>query len=150
MEHSLILSKLYLFAGVMLAVSLLVIGAIMLDLWDGVHTAQILKQRVHSHKLRVTVSKLAEYWRFIVIGFLVDCLGVLFSFYPLPFVTVLFGLGLIIVEVRSMFEHATRRKSAVTEIPDIVKAIVECVDEKDAHKLVRHICDSVNDKGAKA
>lgn len=143
METILSLDKLYLFLGIFLAVCILVITAIMLDLWDGVHTAKKTNQRVHSHKLRVTIAKMSEYWRFIMIGFLVDCLGIFFSFYVLPFVAVLFGAGLIVVEAKSMFEHANRRKSHMTELPDIVKSIIKAVDEKDAHKIIERLqCDN--------
>ena len=69
MESILSLDKFYLFLGIFLAVCILVIVAIMLDLWDGVHTAKKTNQRVHSHKLRVTIAKMCEYWRFILIGF---------------------------------------------------------------------------------
>lgn len=128
-----------LFAGIFLAISILVIFAIMLDLWDGVHTARITKERVHSHKLRVTVDKMSEYWRFIIIGFLIDCIGLIFSFYLIPFVAILFGAGLIIIEIKSMFEHAKRRKSHTTELPAILKKIVECANEKDAHDIIEKI-----------
>lgn len=130
------LPKITLFAGIFLAVSLFVVLAIMLDLWDGVHTAKVTKERVHSHKLRVTIDKMSEYWRFILIGFLIDCIGLIFSFYIMPFVAVLFGTGLIVIEIKSMFEHAKRRKSHTTELPEILRKIVECANEKDAHDLV--------------
>lgn len=133
------LSKIMLFAGVFLAISLLVVLAIMLDLWDGVHTARVTKERVHSHKLRVTIDKMSEYWRFLVIGFLIDCIGMIFSFYVMPFMVVLFGVGLIIIEIKSMFEHAKRRKSHTTELPAILHQIVKCANEKDAHDLVEKI-----------
>ena len=136
MDTIISLEKLYLFLGIFLAVCILVISAIMLDLWDGVNTAKRTNQRVHSHKLRVTIGKMSEYWRFIMIGFLVDCLGIFFSFYILPFVAVLFGAGLIVVEAKSMFEHANRRKSHMTELPKIIKRIVECAHEKDAQKIL--------------
>ena len=139
MESIVSLDKFYLFLGVFLAVCILVIVAIMLDLWDGVHTAKKTNQRVHSHKLRATIAKMSEYWRFILIGFLVDCLGIFFSFYFMPFVVVVFGAGLIVVEAKSMFEHANRRKSHMTELPDIIKRIMECAHEKDAHKIVKQL-----------
>lgn len=139
METIITTDKLYLFLGAFFAVCILVIAAIMLDLWDGVHTAKKLNQRVHSHKLRVTIAKMSEYFRFILIGFLVDCIGLLFSFYALPFVTLLFGVGLIVVEAKSMFEHASRRKSHMTQLPDIISAIVNCAQDKDAKKLVEQI-----------
>lgn len=135
-ETILSLDKLLLFLGVFFAVSLIVIMAIMLDLWDGVYTAKRTHQPVHSHKLRVTIAKMSEYWRFLLIGFLVDCLGVFFSFYFLPFVAVLFGAGLIVVEAKSMFEHANRRKSEMTDLPEIINDIIAAADKKDAQKVI--------------
>lgn len=137
MEPILSMEKGYLFIGVFFAVSLLVIMAIMLDLWDGVYTARRTGKRVHSHKLRVTIAKVSEYWRFLLIGFLADCLGFLFSFYFLPFMTLLFGIGLIVVEIISMFEHAKRRKSHLTNLPDIIEGIIEAADKKDAMKVIK-------------
>ena len=136
--------KVVMFLAVVLAVSLLVVVAIMLDLWDGVHTARKTGERVHSHKLRVTIAKVCEYWRFVLIGFLVDCLGLLFSFYVLPFVTLVFGAGLIAVEAKSMFEHASRRKSHAADLGDIVQSILVCSHEHDARKLV----DIIVNKGS--
>lgn len=133
------LSKILIFLDVFLAVSIFVIIAIMLDLWDGVHTAKKLKDRVHSHKLRVTIAKISEYWRLMVIGFLLDCIGIVFSFYILPFFAMLFGFGLIIIEIKSMIEHAKRRKSHTAELPDILHKIVDCANEKDAHELLEKI-----------
>ncbi len=139
METLLQIDKARLFFSLLLIVCILVIVAIMLDLWDGVHTAKITNQRIHSHKLRVTISKISEYFRFIMIGFLVDCLGFFFDFYLLPFVALLFGAGLIAVEAKSMFEHANRRKSHTTELPTIIKSIVDCVSDKDAMKIIEHL-----------
>lgn len=139
MESILPIDKIYLFLGVFLAVCILVIAAIMLDLWDGVHTARKTGERVHSHKLRVTIAKMSEYWRLILIGFLVDCLGVFFSFYILPFVAVMFGAGLIAVEAKSMFEHAGRRKSHTADLPDVVKSIIKAVDAKDAREILERL-----------
>ena len=136
MESILSLEKGYLFIGVFFAVSLLVIMAIMLDLWDGVYTAKRTGQRVHSHKLRVTIAKVSEYWRFLLIGFLADCLGFLFSFYFLPFMALLFGMGLIVVEIISMFEHAKRRKSQLIDLPDIIDGIITASTKKDAEKII--------------
>lgn len=139
MEAIISLDKIYLFVGVFLVVSILVITAIMLDLWDGVHTARKTATKVHSHKLRVTIDKVSEYWRFILIGFLVDCLGILFTSYAMPFVVMIFGAGLIGVEVKSMFEHAHRRKSHVAELPDVIKDIIACAHEHDAIKIVERL-----------
>lgn len=147
METLLQIEKARLFFSLLLVVCILVIAAIMLDLWDGVHTAKMTNQRIHSHKLRVTISKISEYFRFIMIGFLVDCLGFFFNFYPLPFVALLFGAGLIAVEAKSMFEHANRRKSHATELPTIIKSIMDCVNEKDARKIIERLTDAAATDG---
>ena len=134
-----ILAKAKLFSCVFLAVSLLVVLAIMLDLWDGVYTAKKTGQKVHSHKLRVTIDKMSEYWRFLIIGFFIDCIGIIFEFYRFPFVTILFGVGLIAVEIKSMFEHARRRKSHTAELPNLIKQIIECAHEHDAEKILEEL-----------
>lgn len=54
----------------------------------------------------------------------------------MPFVAILFGVGLIVVEAKSMFEHAKRRKSHVMELPDVINDIVKCAHEKDARKII--------------
>ena len=142
METIISIDKLVLFVGVFFAVSIVVIIAIMLDLWDGVYTAKRTGQRVHSHKLRVTIAKVSEYWRFLLIGFLADCLGFLFSFYFLPFMALLFGIGLIVVEIISMFEHAKRRKSHLIDLPEIIDGIIAAVDRKDAQRIIDLIRNS--------
>ena len=131
--------KLLMFAGVFLALSLLVILAILVDLWDGVYTARKLRRRVHSRKLRVTAEKFSEYWRFLILGFLVDVVGWLFSFYMLPFVTMLFGVGLIIIEVKSMFEHANKRKSGAVKLTAIIGDIIDCAGENQAKRIISNI-----------
>ncbi|MCM1454831.1 MAG: phage holin family protein [bacterium] len=146
MENIVSSDKIYLFTGIFFTVCLLVIVAIMLDLWDGVHTARATNQRVHSHKLRVTIAKMSEYFRFILIGFLVDCIGILFNFYMLPFVVVLFGAALIVIEARSMFEHARLRKSHTGGLPDIVRGIIECTREKDAQKIIDRLTTATHEQ----
>ncbi len=75
-----------------------------------------------------------------MIGFLVDCLGIFFSFYILPFVAVLFGAGLIVVEAKSMFEHANLRKSHVNDLPKILNDIIAAADKKEAKRILDLIC----------
>ena len=128
--------KAILFLGIFLGICILVIIAIMLDLWDGVYTARKTNEKVHSHKLRVTIDKMSEYFRFILIGFLIDCLGIVFAFYIMPFVVILFGVGLIAVEAKSMFEHARKRKSHTADLPDIARAIVNCHNIEEALHVI--------------
>lgn len=121
------------------ALWLLVIVAVLLDLWDGVYTAKVTHQRIHSHKLRVTVNKISEYWRLMLIGFLIDTAGCLFPVYALPYLSILFCLGLICVEAKSMFEHVRKRRSQAVDVARIIQMLVECASEKDAKKLLKEL-----------
>lgn len=122
--------------SISVALWLLVIAAILLDLWDGVHTAKQTHQRIHSHKLRVTVEKISEYWRLMLIGFFIDTIGVLFPVYSLPYLSILFCVGLIGVEAKSMLEHAKERKSKALEAKDIIKMVIDCANEADAKDIL--------------
>lgn len=138
------ITKIHVFIAVFLAVCLVVFLSIFVDLWDGVYTARKTGERIHSHKLRVTIAKMSEYWRFLVIGFLVDCLGFFFGFYFMPFAVVAFGVGLLIVEARSMFEHARRRKSHTAELPNLLAEIINASTKKDAQQVVEQLKQILN------
>lgn len=124
----------------------LIFAEVMLDLVDGVHTARALHQRVHSHKLRLTVVKFGEYWRFLLFGFFFDLVGVFFPWYGYPYMTIVITLGLSVIELKSMLEHARKRKSKTAELPRIVQEIVECASHEDAQKLIKTIKDLCDDK----
>lgn len=120
---------------------LLVLFAILLDLWDGVYTARQLRQRVHSHKLRVTVKKVSEYWRFMLIAFVIDTVGILFPIYALPYISILFCIGLVGVEAKSMLEHAKKRKSKAIEMEEIIKMVIDSATKPDAKETILRIRD---------
>lgn len=135
--------------AVSVALWLLVIAAIMLDLWDGVYTAKATHQRIHSHKLRATIGKVSEYWRLMLVGFIIDTIGVLFPVYALPFLSIVFCIGLIGVEAKSMLEHAKRRKSKALEAKEIISMVVACASEGDAHSVLEKINEYLNNKQLK-
>lgn len=127
---------------------LVLIAAIMLDLWDAISTAKKLNERIKSHRLRITVDKITEYWRFMLIAAIVDLVGSLFTFYIVPFVSILFCLGLVGVEIKSLFEHAKRRKSKTVEMKDIIQAIIRAANDKDAVAAYKNVCEFI-EKGEK-
>lgn len=121
----------------------LVIMAILIDLWDGIYTARKLGERLHSHKFRHTVQKAGEYWRLLLFGFIADTLGLLLPWYALPYITMALCVSLVFIEMKSVFEHYKRRKSGLAALPGIAARIVECVTEKDAEKLINTIKDEL-------
>mgnify|MGYP003082767000 FL=1 len=133
-------ARLWLHLAICVALWLFVFCAIGLDLWDGVRTASKSGERVHSHKLRITIEKMSEYWRFMLIAFIVDAvifiICSMLDTRPLPAVSFLFCIGLIGIEIKSMYEHAKRRKSHVMELTDILGIIVKASTDKDARKVL--------------
>lgn len=136
------------FLLIFFVLSLGIVVAIIADLADGIYTAKKTGQRIHSHKLRVTTDKFCEYWRFLLMAFIIDVVGLIvearFQCYPLPFCSMAIGVGLVAVEIKSMFEHARRRKSHVTEIPELLRQIMAASSQKDARAAMRAIADYIN------
>lgn len=140
------LPHLYTHLGISLAMWVLVMCLVCLDLIDALYTAKRTGKRIHSHKLRMTVSKFGEYWRFLLFGFFFDFVGVFFPWYGYPYMTIIITVGLAIIELKSMLEHARMRKSVTAELPDIIKQVVECADADDAKKLIKNII-KISDDG---
>lgn len=149
MESGINISHVFLHLGVSLFLWILVIVAVLIDLWDGVQTARFLGQRVHSHKLRVTIRKIGEYWRFILMGFVADTIGILFPFWALPYLSIIICLCIIGIEFKSVREHAKKQKSRVAEIPTMAKEIIECVNERDAISLLIKLQKALDEANSK-
>ena len=132
--------------SISLGLCILVIGAIFVDLWDGVYTAKKTHQKIKSHKLRITGEKVAEYFRFIFIVFLLDTVGVLLPWYALPYLTMVMAVGLIGVEIKSLFEHAKERKSKATEVKDVIGIIIKAANDHDATKAIERVSDYLETK----
>lgn len=131
---------LYLF--VIFICHLLIAVAPIVDMWDALYTARKVKERIRSHKVRKTVEKIGEYWRLLLLGVLIDALGFFFPFYKLPFISMLMSLGVVVIEVLSIFEHIRKRKSRLERLPQLVEKIINCANEKDALKLLKEILDT--------
>lgn len=135
--------------GISLCLWVFVILAVLIDLWDGVYTAKVVGVRVRSHKFRATVRKIGEYWRFILMGFIADTIGVLFPFWAWPYLSILICLAVIAIECKSVFEHAKKRKSHVADIPAMIQEMVDCATEHDAISLIARIKEMIDDENDK-
>ena len=124
----------------------LVVAAALLDMWTGVDAARVNRERIRSHSLRKTVRKVIDYLRIVMFGCLIDILGLFFPWYDIPYACALVTFGVILIEGKSVIENLKRKRSSAAEVLDMVRKIIECVDEKDARKLIALIRD---DKGIK-
>ena len=98
--------------------AIIILSAVLIDLADAVYTARILGEKIRSHRLRNTVSKLYEYWRLLGAGFLADCVCCFVDIYDLPYVALTLAFGLVLIGIRSLMEHAGRRQSRASRLPE--------------------------------
>jgi membrane protein required for beta-lactamase induction len=118
--------------------------AVLIDLSTGVERAKKCKERIKSHILRRTISKVVDYYRLLFFGVIIDVLGLTFVWYNMPYCAVVVAVGVVLIEAKSVLENYQKMKSAARAMPDVVRQIVEAVTDKDAEKIVELIKD--NDK----
>lgn len=100
------------------------ICATLVDFWSGVTTAKALHQPLMSHGFRRTIAKIGSYWQVLIFALMFDILGAFFSFYYLPFMTIVATLSIIIIEARSVVENSKRRKLSAAEMPSVMQDIM--------------------------
>ena len=128
---------------------LLVIAAIGTDLCDRVYTQKVLHKPLDSHRIRRTIGKTGEYWRFLVIAFIIDAVifiaCTLLSIRSLPVVSMLFAVVECIIEVKSLVEHARERKSQVADIDQLVRTIVTAASDHDAKQAIKQVAEYIGE-----
>lgn len=136
---SLDLTCLYRHIGVTLLCWFTMFLSVMVDMWDGVQTARFMKEKVDSKGLRRTFAKAGDYWRMMLFGLMFDSLGLLFTWYILPYMTMVITVGVLTIEFRSVWEHNKRKRSHAAELPNVIANIIKCASEKDALELINKI-----------
>lgn len=137
--HALDLTNLYRHIGTTLLCWLLMFVSVLIDMWDGVQTAKFMREKVDSKGLRRTFAKAGDYWRMMLFGLMFDSLGLLFTWYILPYMTVIITVGVLVIEFRSVCEHNKRKRSHAAELPGVITSIIKCASEKDALELINKI-----------
>lgn len=127
--------------GIMIAFLLcvLVCAAALIDMWTGIDAARTNKERIMSHGLRKTVSKIIDYLRIVYFFLLIDILGAVFAWYNLPYCAILATLGVLLIEGRSVIENSKKKQSAAGRVVDAVQEIIACVDSDKAQKIIEVI-----------
>lgn len=118
--------------------------AVLIDLSTGLERAKKCKERIKSHILRRTISKVVDYYRLLFFGVIIDVLGLAFVWYNMPYCAVLVAAGVVLIEAKSVLENYQKMKSAARDMPDVVKQIIEAVTDKDANKVIELI--KINEK----
>lgn len=95
---------------------ILVLGAIMADLWSGVRKARIRGEARTSYGYKKTVEKVTRYYNALLALTIVDCMHMasilyLNAFYGyhvpvFPAITVIGSIGMGMIEIKSIYEKA--------------------------------------------
>ena len=110
----------------------MIFTACLVDLWAGVSTAKALGIKPNSHGWRKTVTKVGDYFKVALVGVMFDLLGSVFSWYALPYMTLLTAVAVLLIEGKSVIENMSRKKSNAGKIPEYIQMIVEAKDAKEA------------------
>lgn len=120
---------------------ILVFVAAFIDLWTGIDAARKNKEKISSKALRRTIAKILDYLRVIVMGVLVDVLGLVFTWYMMPYMAILLTLGILVIEGKSVLENFHKKKSSAAQVVNIIEAIVQATDNDTAEKIIKAIKD---------
>ena len=142
------LLNLLLMRGVVIfIVWLLMIFACFVDFWSGISTAKALKQKLNSHGFRKTLEKIADYFKVMLVGLMIDLLGSIFTWYEFPYASMLFCLAVLIIEGKSVMENVKRKKARAGKIDEVIKEIIAATTSDDAQLIftkIGAIVDAVN------
>lgn len=125
--------------AVILTVWVSVCVACFVDMWSGVSTARALGEKIHSHRLRETITKIKDYAEVLLAFLFIDVLGALFTWYKLPVFQIVIAAGAVLIEGWSVIENKRRKNSHAALLPDLAAEIVKCAREKDAEAIVHNI-----------
>lgn len=113
--------------------------AVLIDFSAGYKAARVCKEPIKSRLLRRTISKITDYYHFLIVGILVDVLGLAFPWYSMPFAAVIVSISVVLIEGWSVVEKYKKMKSSAADIPLMAQKIVEIANVKDALSLIGEI-----------
>jgi hypothetical protein len=116
------------------------------DFCSGRNTAKAIGEPIDSKGYRRTFTKIGDYYRVLIFALLFDLIGSLFSFYTLPFATILGSLAVIAIELSSVVENSRRKKSHAGDVPEMVKKIVQCTTTDKGKELLGQITKELSKK----
>lgn len=129
--------------GITLVCWFFMVASTLVDFWSGITTARALHQPLMSHGFRRTIAKIGSYWQVLIFALMFDILGAFFSFYYLPFMTIVATLAIIIIEARSVVENSKRRKLSAAEMPSVMQDIMSADTIDKAANVITTIATMV-------
>jgi hypothetical protein len=125
------------YAALILATWVVMIFAVLVDLWTGLEKAKAKGEDISSGALRRTVNKIGDYWRVQVFGVMIDVFASLWLSFPVA--SLLCGLGVVLIEFRSVIENLREKRSSAADIPEMVRKIIKAKKAEDASAVLDDI-----------
>ncbi|MEG1554766.1 MAG: phage holin family protein [Rikenellaceae bacterium] len=126
-------------ATIIIVLWTLMIGVVMIDLWTGIDKARARAERIHSKGLRMTIAKIGEYWRVLVMFLFIDIIGVMLPWYVMPYASMICTLAIILIEIRSVIENLKEKKSSASHITEVVNEIISIDNSEKALSLLKKL-----------
>lgn len=128
---------------IMFVCFMLVIFAVLIDLFTGVQAARKTREKIQSHILRRTVNKVISYLTVVFFGIFIDILGLCFPWYAIPYCCVFVTFAVILIEGKSVVENHAKAKNPASHVPemigDIAEKIIKCDNIKDAMEIAEKL-----------
>jgi len=122
------------YSVVIFATWIIMIFAVLIDLWTGLEKARARKEKIRSHLLRCTFVKIGDYWRVQAFGLFIDLFGSMW--WSIPIASLVVGLGVLLIEGRSVIENLHAKKSAAASLPSIIQKIIDAKSKRDASAII--------------
>lgn len=117
--------------------------AVLIDLSTGLERAIKCKERIKSHILRRTISKVVDYYRLLFFGVIIDVLGLAFVWYNMPYCAVVVAVGVVLIEAKSVLENYHQMRSPAAEMIDMTAAVIKASTSREADEIIEIIKDNV-------
>ena len=117
------------------------IVAIIIDLRAGIKKAKQRGEYRSSTGLRRTIEKATKYFNFLIFGLLFDTLQITVCYLlhnqvgcnlpNIPFITIIFAVGILIIEVKSVYEKAENKtKNEIKDAAKTAKEVIKIIKEE--------------------
>jgi len=119
-----------------------VLGAILIDLFFGVRRARLQGVVRTSYGFRRTITKATTYFGLLMMLTIADVLASII--FRLPYFTAIGAIGLVLTELKSVFENIRNENKRIEDVP---KILLEMYKNKDyIQDIISYLNTNVDDK----
>ncbi|MDO5106494.1 hypothetical protein [Capnocytophaga sp.] len=147
------MEKIFVTLWIIFGIYLLVMFAILADLWSGVRKAKQMNVTRTSYGYRRTITKIAQYYNVLIALTVADAMQMSAVWYAeqyydykilfFPFVTLIGALLLCLIEIKSIYEKA-EDKVRLDNAGQLVGKII--TNRDDLGEIVKSVVDYMNEK----